>query len=223
MLEHTVKESSFARLLKYSYGGFVASVVAVLIDYEAVQRVVIALGPVLSPLAAIGLGVCIYVLHREVWGELVLYRFLSFVHDIYDQVKRQKGVRVTNTLTYLGSLGVQPRDRRAAYNAVRNSFFKADMRARFDLLHTELHLLWITVDVLIGAIAYQLATHHPHLALSIATGFLVLAAIVADIRQHQVECHQLKIAEEKGAGVSNFLRENLYIEKGPKTSADTVT
>lgn len=217
-------ESILGRLLKYSYGGFIVSIIAVLVDPEAVKRVATILGTVLSPLVTIGMGVCIYVLHREVFGELVLYRLLSFAHDCWDWVRGRKGNRVTNTLAYLGILGVRSGNRRAAYNAVRNSFFKPDMRGRFDILHTELHLLWITVDVLIIASFYQaLAMHSLYLLLPVLTFFLAVLAAVADIRQHQLECHQLKIEEKRDGGVTNFLKDNLYIENAATTSVGTVT
>lgn len=211
MIDRVVKETELERLLKYSYGGLIFSIVAVLLKPEEVQTIVGILGPILSPLAVIGLGVCIYVLHREVLGELFLYWALSFAHDLWDRIRKRKDDNVTNTLAYLGKLGVELINRRSAYNAIRNSFFEADARTRLDRLHTELHLLWITWDILFAAVVYQLATHGLNVGLLAAFIFLMFAASFADIRLHQVECRLLKKAEKREQQVSNFLRENLFI------------
>ena len=85
-----------------------------------------------------------------------------------------------------------------------------------DISHGELHLLWITVDELIIITVYLWVVGYtsllPIVFLILIGVIFAISATIADIRQHQLECHLLKIAN-KQENLSPFLKELGYISK----------
>lgn len=207
-----VREIGVARILRYSYGGLLLLLLAAVIDPKATAPIISALGTILAPLVALGVGAGIYVVHRHVLGEMILYLALHFIHHLWDCIRGNTGVNSTDTVHYLKALGVKRGDRRAAYTAARRQFFDQAVRERLNIAHSELHMLWITVDETLVAAIYLAATGRSHqsVVLFAISGIIASCATIADIRQHHLECHMLKIAEREKK-LSSFLKNIGYL------------
>ena len=205
------KDIGVARIFRYSYGGLLLMVLIAINFPLSLSPIIEALGLVLAPLTAIAIGTGIYIIHRYVIGEIFLYPFLNIVHNILDRIRKRKGLLTTNPLNYLHFIGVEKTEQRAAYLAVRSQLFNPSEKKELDVAHSELHILWITVDELLVTAFYLQAKHlttHYFFSISILVAF---CAIVADIRQHQLECHKLKITNNKEK-LLPFLKEMGYLK-----------
>jgi hypothetical protein len=205
-----VNELGVSRILRYSYGGLLLTLLAAIINPQAVSPIANALGTVLAPLAALGFGVGIYVVHRHVIGEFFLYPLLSFFHDFIDRKKGRLLANSTNCVKYIEELGVEKGDCRAAYIAARGTFFESSVREHLDIVHSELHMLWITVDETVLAGLYLAAKGRPTFLVFAISMIVAICAALADIHQHQLECHMLKMAARDGK-LRIFFQETGYL------------
>jgi len=148
-----ITEIGVVRLLRYGYGGILFFLLVALIDPPYAGKVIDALGPVLSPLAALAIGAAIYVFHRHVVGELFVYRAVHYLHsnwwdwfgghtvdpnwrewfggrpkkckwrDWWHWLRAHVGVDSTHTVAYLHAIGVERGQGREAYNTFRRHYF----------------------------------------------------------------------------------------------------
>ena len=206
-----LSEVGIVRVLRYGYCGMLFALLSAAIEPKAVALVVNALGMTFMLLATLGIGASIYAVHRHIVIEVFLYPALQFIHCFWDKIRQSSGKNSTNPVAYLRALGVEQGYGRAAYFAVRGQFFEPNKRERLDIVHSELHMLWITASKTLFAAIYLAATGRQSLVLFAISILITLCATIADIRQHQLECLHLKIAERKGE-VRCFLRKTNYLE-----------
>jgi len=83
------------RVAGYVYSGLFTSVVAAFLAPDAVKGLVDSLGGVLSTLAALALGIAVYVLYRQLIGEYFLYPLHHLLHGFLDSAFRRSGERLT--------------------------------------------------------------------------------------------------------------------------------
>lgn len=207
-----LSEIGLPRILRYGYGGLLLMLLAAVINPKEVAAVVGSLGTVLAPLAALGVGAGIYAIHRYVIGEVGLYPCLHLIHRIWDRLRGRRD-STTDTVRFLATLGVKCGDRRASYTAARRHFFDSAVREQLDIAHGELHILWITVDEALLASVYLRVHGRLWLPLLLIGLFVAGCAAYADIRQHQLERHMLRIEEGENLGkgkISSFLRARGY-------------
>jgi len=203
------------RLIRYGYPGFLLVAIAAYFDHHKVHEMVSAAGTVVAPLVVFAIGACIYVLHRYVLGELIIYPGTHFIHWLLDcRSDKQKRTSVTG---YLGSLKVEFGQRRSAYTDIRRGLFSDKQRERLDLDHTDAHIVWLTAVEFAGTAIYLLITNGhdigPKWFFCVATIPLVISGIMMDIRQNRKE-YQLLNTDTMQSKVIEFLKKKGYLSDG---------
>jgi Na+-translocating ferredoxin:NAD+ oxidoreductase RnfD subunit len=213
MLETPILKITLSRLIRYTYGGLLTALLAAIAEPTSIASIVGALGTILAPLAAVGLGTGVYIIHRHVLGETILFPLTHRIHAWWDRVQGHTEEATTSTIGYLKVLGVQ-RNIRSAYTAFRDQFFDPSLREKLDIQHSELHVLWITAELTLIAAVYLASTKRitGAIMLLILCVLAILSVIVADIRQHQMECHLMRTTEHQQ--VISFLQERGFLQEG---------
>ena len=197
MVQQVLSEIGANRILKYGYGGMLFALLAAIIDPVHTKTVVSSLGPLLAPLSVFSVGTAIYIVHRYVIGELFIFKVAHRIHGVYDRVNGSQGLSSTCTTKYLEALGVKRVNCRSAYTAMRKLLFDQDVRNNLDKNHAELHVLYITAEeTFLAAVYLAMSGRIVYLlfAISLVIGW---CAITGDRRQHQLECHLMKIDRQK--------------------------
>jgi len=209
-----VKLLTLNNILRYGFGGFLLTAMALLYHADVMKKVFESAGPVIAPLVVLAIGVAWYCFHRYVLGELLIYPFTSFLHNLCDRLRCRSS---TNPVKYLKSLGVRFGERRSAYTDIRRSIdqlAKRQLLERLDLLHAEYHVLAMTAELmLMGAFyglhrTYPLGAVFPLFAIAMTSA---LAAVYMDIQLHRGE-HRLLSRQLPIADLRSFLSERGYIE-----------
>lgn len=172
------------------------------------------------------MGIGIYVIHRYVLGELMLFPFVHWLHNRWDIRSGLTEGKSTSTIHYLISLGVKEPQARSAYTAWRayQTDTDASVKEALHLQHSEIHVLYLTAEItLLGCIwSFFKRGDMTLAAIFLGVSFLSLASvIIADIRQHRLEAHLLKQGEES---LKVFLQSSGHLAlaaKGDETSAST--
>lgn len=213
-----LKEMGLSRILRYSCGGVLLLLLVAIINLEFVESIIDSLGAMLTLFVILTVGTTIYVVHRHILGEIFLFPLTHHLHHGWDYVHGRTGVSSTSAVGYLGALGVKGGDRRAAYTAVRRQFFNPADRENLDVVHSELHILYITAEETMLTSIYLMLNGIYSLELGIPSYFLFvigitigISAIIADIKQHQLECHTLKI-KDREKKLRPFLKEVDYLK-----------
>lgn len=209
-----IERVQLSQLIRYGYAGFLLVALAALLVPEIVKPAIEAAGPVVAPISVLAIGIFIYVLHRYVIGEFLLYPFTHMLHRALDRIRRSP---TSSTVGYLQELGVPFFQRRAAYTDVRHDLLPEEWRRVLDLRHAEAHIIWLTSIECLGASIYLIIINEQRLARGILFSVAVvsmLAGIALDIRQNQAETRMLRKHNEN-AKVSLFLFERGYITAGP--------
>jgi hypothetical protein len=182
------------RVAGYVYSGLFTSVVAAFLAPNAVRGLVDSLGGVLSTLAALALGIAVYVFYRQLIGEYFLYPLHHLLHGFLDSAFRRSGERLTSSTAFLAYLGVPFGHRRDAYTTIREIYLQEMTRTRLDLAHGELHVLYITACGCLVVVLCGLLSPGRDVGLVWIIGGIVsyLAALVGDIHQHSLETQMLK-------------------------------
>ncbi len=197
-----------ARLLRYTYGGLLLTFLAVVVAPCETKIAVDALGPVLSPLAALGLGAAIYVVSRHVIGELALFRLTHSIHRWWDS-KRQRAT--TSAVQFVQNLGVDNWEARSAYTAVRKQHLEPVEPRPLDVVHSELHMLYITsIETFIAAVLLGFQQRlFACVAMFVVFLVFLASAVAADIVQSQNECLVFKTRK---IGIVEFLTAQGYLQ-----------
>src|SRR5436309_568231 len=200
-------------LVGYLYGGLFVAICAALVDNARVKSIVEALGDFVSAIAVLGLGVGVYVLYRRIIGEMVLYHVHHMCHRVVDFVAGREKENLTSSTAFLGYLAVPLGRRRAAYSAVRETFFDTNTKRRIDLAHGELHVLYITAVGSVAAYLYLRLSTPGRISLAWLVISIVsyLGALVGDIKEHSFETHVLKMIER--TRLEKFLLDGGYLRK----------
>jgi uncharacterized membrane protein len=193
--------------LRYAFGGLLAWFFAAYLEPEKTEKMAKALGEVLSPLVAVSLGAAIYVTFRHAIGELVLFPFCHFLHKVWDTVRRRRGMASTAPTAYLAAFGVRFGLRRTTYTLLRHSpLFTEKEASRYDLAHAELSILYLAALETIGAGVYEKVSAVSGGAnLLKCGGLILLVALLADIKQHQIECDVVRLKGEDA--IREFLKK----------------
>ena len=199
------------QLLGYGYAGLLASFVASLIEPNFVKHLIAALGPFLAAIVALALGVGIYVAYFKIVGEFLLYPFHHLVHKLVDRVRKRIGKVGTSCVAYIGELGVPFGQRRAAYEAIKAAYYQDRERRRIQLAHGELHVLYLTAVEAGAAALYLFARARPTEVWATTAIVFYVAALIADLRQHTLECYMLKTRAE--TELRKFLNDAGYSKR----------
>lgn len=196
---------SLGRLIRYAYSGFLFCLLAAHVEPEKTRQTVEALGPVLSPIVALLVGVGIWVFYREFIGELILYPIRHLIHTTCGHVrnrwrsKRGKAPIPLGSFThYFGTLKVTLGSRRWVYRTLRSSDILPETdRKKLELVHSEFHVLYITAVEFAGAALWQGALgRYPWFLASIALITLIVVFYI-DIRQDAFETHVFRTLDDK--------------------------
>ena len=202
-------------LVRYGYAGFLLVGLAALFRPDPVKGRIEALGAVVAPITILAAGACIYTLYRYLLGEYGLYPLMHWCHWIADRRWSHRAT-ISSPTGWLGSLGVPFRSRRSAYSEIRQHIVPDTYRERFDYVHTEIHILYLTVVECAAAGLYAVTAaglmSHRAIGLLLIAGACFFAAVVADVRQHRREFRFISKGEH-GSSVERFLRENGYVNK----------
>lgn len=219
-----ITDIGVVRLLRYGYGGILLCVLGVVINPAKAKQVIEALGPVLSPLAVLAIGAVIYILHRYAVGELFLYRFIHWLHSKWDHWRGRTGTDSTDPVAYLYAIGVKSGQGREAYSIFRRHYYADHDRKQkgenLDIAHSELHMLWLTVDETFAAGIYMSVTDRWEKAMPfLVIGIVVaLAAICAEVLQTQPESGLLKAAHNEQELLPFFKKYGILVNDAGGTA-----
>lgn len=202
------------RLLRYGCGGFLLAVFLSFTTGEVRERVksaVDSLGVVLTVSGAFVVGAVNYVFVRHVLGVFLIYPTLHLVHRGWDRWRgRTTQETATSCLSLMEKLGVQFGDRNAACGTVRAKFFDEHDREHYNIVRSELHMLWIAaIDLLAVALFAGMGWKW-----YLASALFASCAIVADISQSMVECGRLQSNREE---VKTILQGSGYFSSESKS------
>lgn len=207
-----LNELGISRLIRYSYGGFLLLFIVSIINPEIVKSIINSLGTIISILVILNIGASIFVIHRYVLVEIFEFPLIDCIHNVIDYFHKNTGADSTSPFKYIKSLGVKKGNSRAAYLAIRKEFFDSEKRKNVDIIHSELHILYITAEetLLTGIYLLYWDNQFHYIYLFTLSIIFALSAIIADIKQLQLECHSLKIKNSEGK-LRSFLLEIGYL------------
>jgi hypothetical protein len=199
-----------SRAVRYTFGGFVAIVVAYLLDSDAVTDFVDTVGWQLTGLCAIVTGMGIYAFHRSLiipihhfvgvlllnTGEFVCYLWRRIFNLQPNQWNDRKSHSLSPT-RWLAYLGVPFFRRMLAYARLRRDFFDEEERNSLDVVHAESGLTVMISEALFAMSIYYYLQKWPYchdigfVLLLIGLVLFILSAL-SGIQQHRVECARFK-------------------------------
>lgn len=191
------------QLIGYGYAGLLAMGILAQIEPINLQETIKVLGAFLTLIVALALGVGLYVFYFRILGEFILYPTQHLIHGLLDCARGKTGKKHTSCVHYIGTLGVPLGCRRAAYEAIKASFYSEDECRRIQLSHGELHVLYLTAMETAGAAIYLSMQGKSIAPWSIAAIVFYLGALLGDIKQHSMESIMLRARGEE------FLRKYL--------------
>lgn len=143
-------------LLRYGYTGLLCLFLSSLIKPDETGQVVEALGNVLAPLVTIAIGAGIYAFHRTIFNDHLLEPLANWIHRQrepkwgFDPVKKV-GYNCAYHLL-IDKFHVARQNSINAYRVVRDSnLFEGHVRHRFHVQNSEIHILYLTFTVSLGA------------------------------------------------------------------------
>ena len=205
-------------VFRYGFGGLLLFGIAAVLWPDYTQTRIAALGEVLAPLVAFSLGGAIYTLYRLLLGDWLIYWLVVSVHALLDSCcAHWTQDDVTCKLRYLSlhyklnenwNLGwkkgcrtiawpfLWPFLARRAFRVLRDNgaAFDEENRKRFELTHSEYHLVYISAFLLLIFALHQwwiVGTLTWVFALSSLALFLL--GISADIILSRRECDELRV------------------------------
>lgn len=153
-----------------------------------------SLGGVLSVFAVIAIGFVIFIFYRYIIGEYIIFPIQHIIHYLFDIILKRTKEKTTSSINLLKHLEVPNGIRRDAYTSIRDAFIDDKTRARWDLIHGEIHALYITSIIFLGiSVFLKLNINGNNIWLWALIGIIVLiSAIIADTHQHMVETRMIK-------------------------------
>jgi len=206
----------------YAYAGLLLVLIAAVVEPTAVKEIVGTLGGFLSAIVGLALGIGVYTLYFRILGEFLLYPVHHLAHLALDRMRGKSGLQHSSCVAYLGALGVQVGQRRAAYQAVKAAFFPQSDRRRIQLLHGELHVLYLTAVETAAAAIYLLTKDRSSnvKAWFAFSAVCYIAGLLGDLHQHTLECYMLKAHPQRN--VLSFLAEAGYVSQSrPNAHSET--
>lgn len=205
--------SGFSRLLRYSFGGFLAVAIAAKVNQAGTELYVKTLPWELDALTIVVVGVGIYAAHRSL--VIPVHHWIAcFLFWLWDQRIWRGGKNPTpaaespSPTRWLRSLDVKPCRLMLAYSVLRRDpeFTDDKERERLDLAHAEFGLIVMMAEGCFVAAAYTFKhpTSDPAWCVWFIGGLLLLAASYpGPLQQHASECLRWRAREnsEKTNGV----------------------
>jgi|WetSurMetagenome_2_1015567.scaffolds.fasta_scaffold16208_2 hypothetical protein len=199
------------RVAGYLYSGICISIVSTLIFPKEVSALISALGGVLSVLSVFAIGFATYVLYRYIIGEYLLFPLQHFIHRLLDYILGRSKKNPTSSIDFIKNLGVPKGLRRDAYTAIRDAFFNDETRARLDLVHGEIHALYITAvdSFLISGLSFLKPMYIPNWTWIFVGIFTLIGGLIADTHQHTIETRMIKAIDP--SKLKEFLRQDGHL------------
>jgi hypothetical protein len=190
-----------SRVLRYSYGGFLLLVLAVILDRShCLLPVIEAVDWKLTVLSALLAGAAIYSIHRSVVIPAT-HLGLCGILWIWDSLwKTDRKDSNSPTLWLGGALGVKRGEKIMAYTALRHSnLFTNQERQEMDVAHAENGLVVMTFEGFATA-AFFVWWFHPEsrtmwITLRSLSAFFFVVPYVRAFADHQVEGMRLRANE----------------------------
>lgn len=196
-------------LIRYAYSGLQLLLIAAYLIPAETKSAVESLGPILAPLVALALGVAVYVLYKEFLGELVLYPTRHLLHTLAARIRYRvlhKTSAAPGTVgsvpALLGSLHVPFGQRQWAYRCLRTTrFITPERNQLLDLLHSEIHIIYVSAIQLTAAGIYRAWHLAPSEGWLLAALVLLVVAFIVDWRMDfldaaYIRSHRTAVAEE---------------------------
>jgi hypothetical protein len=199
-----------ARVLSYAYGGFLALVIARILDPSHTAAFFGNLPWGLIILVCFVVGAGLYRAHRS----LVIpihHLFGCFLFWFWDKLNGTAKEESVSPTRWLNSLRVARCRRILAYNVLRHDpdFMTSEEQERLNLLHAEFGLVVMAAEACFIGAAYARwhVSSHAVFWVWLATGFVLLvASYPAPLQQHATECLRWRIREKSGI-VSETLKK----------------
>ncbi len=188
------------QLIRYAYSGFLLFFVADCLEPARTRQSVEDLGPVLTPIVALVLGVAVYVLYKELLGEMVFYPVRHMLHTLGGRICHRIHLKtraapgtVGSVPALLGSLHVPFGQRQWAYRCLRaTSFVTPERNQLLDLLHSEIHVIYISAVQLGAAGLYRAWLRQPVQGWLVAVLVLLSVAFVVDWREDYLDAAYMR-------------------------------
>lgn len=180
-MEELLREQ-FVRLLRYAYPGFLLLFLYAWKDGCGFKAFHDNAGTVLVALFGLTLGAMVFVAYRFVLGELIIFPLVNAAHTLLSRrFPIKAGVTGWVGLEFHVPLG----QRRSAYGYLRSECGDAAEVRKVDLIHTELHILYLSSVILSALGAYGFTAGQVSLGQVRLAGFLFfVAAVIADMHVH---------------------------------------
>ncbi len=196
-----------SRLLRYSFGGFLAVVIAAKVEPKSTEEYLNVLGWPLNALAVFIVSVGIYAAHRSLVIPLH-HGFGCFLFRVWDRLNGTSEKESLSPTRWFRSLGVKPYRLMLAYNILRRdgTFLDKKEREELSVAHAEFGLVVMMAEGCFLAAAYV----HTHRTSQPASWVWVIAGLVlwlasypGPLQQHAIECSRWRAREntEKTGGV----------------------
>ena len=210
-MEGILDKLRLGQLIRYGYSGLLFFLVAASLEPVQTKQLIESLGPVLTPLVALVLGVAVYVLYKELLGEMVLYPVRHMLHTMGGRICHRIRLRtaaaqgtVGSVPALLGSLKVPFGQRQWAYRCLRaTSFVTPERNQLLDLLHSEIHVIYVSAVQLAAAGFYRGWLRQPSQGWFLAALVLLIVALVVDWRADYLDAAYMRTQR---AALANALR-----------------
>jgi hypothetical protein len=213
-------------LLRYGYGGILCFVTGFLITPDAVMKFKDEAGDIFSLAVVFTVGAVLYAFFRPVIGEWWLFNWADRCHRKREEKWNYKKLGncakgYTCKNYYLEEkYGVMHKSRFNAFRLIRDKLFDPERARRFEIEHSEIHLLYLTFTVLFLSSLYLIVEQSliikewnriPLTVIFAVISFLCLwFGIVADIALCRKECAYLMTL--KSNDITQLLQESELVK-----------
>lgn len=147
-----------SQLIRYAYAGLLFALLVATFSPTFAKGLLDTLGSVITPLAMAVIGIGLYVVYKEFFGEFILYPLRHTLHTALAATLEALGAQRLYRLVghgsvpaFLGELGVLPGQRQWCYRLLWSTELLPQQRKTlFAFLHSEIHLIYITAVELSG-------------------------------------------------------------------------
>lgn len=202
------------RILRYTYGGLLFALLLAIVNTIKATQITEALNPLFTTIVIIITGIGIYVVHRHVLREIVIFPIVHHTYHLFGKILL--GVKEPyDYIDFLKKLKIKPGLSRSAYSSIRQCLFTPKTRERLSFLHFELHILWITVEELLFFAFYirykNIPKESTFLMFIIIAAIIAVLGLLAEYRQNLDEYHMLMVYHKQGR-LESFLKWHGYLD-----------
>jgi hypothetical protein len=210
-------------ILRYAYNGLIITVIGVAVEPILTKTLIDNLGGVLAPIVVIAIGAAFYSFYKPVLNEIVIANLYEFFHKYQQKSNMKRSISLCTCKTYYlqNEFKVKAQFRWTAYRIIRDQLLNKqypEMAKRFELQHSEIHLLFLTATLLFLAILYLVVYQISNgwckydITLILSACFLTLSwfGIRADMSICEYECAYLHLL--KRDDISELLSRAQFIQ-----------